>query len=239
LPSSEKLSDARRKYSTYDKEFFAIIRALEHWTHYLIAKEFILHSDHEALKYIQGQYKLNPRHAKWVEYLQSFQFVIKHKSGKMNQGADALSRRHLLISELSSNVLGFEHLKALYKRDSEFGELYEVCQSHPKGDFMVQDGYLFKGTRLCVPKCGTRELLLREVHGGSLAGHFGEDKTLSMSKEHFYWPHMRKNVQDILKRCATCQRSKSHSQPHGLYTPLPIPQGPWLDVSMDFILGLL
>ena len=30
---SEKLSDARWRYSTYDKEFFAIIRALEHWTH--------------------------------------------------------------------------------------------------------------------------------------------------------------------------------------------------------------
>jgi len=60
---SEKLSEARRKYSTYDKEFFAIIRALEHWTYCLIANEFILHSDHEALKYIQGQHKLNSRHA--------------------------------------------------------------------------------------------------------------------------------------------------------------------------------
>jgi len=40
---SEKLSDSRRKHSTYDKEFFAIVRALEHWTHYLIASEFILH----------------------------------------------------------------------------------------------------------------------------------------------------------------------------------------------------
>jgi len=49
---SEKLSDSRRKYSTYDKEFFAIVRALKHWTHYLIANEFILHSDHEALNYI-------------------------------------------------------------------------------------------------------------------------------------------------------------------------------------------
>ena len=50
----EKLSDSRGRYSTYDKEFFAIIRALEHWTHYLIANVFILHSDQEALKYIQG-----------------------------------------------------------------------------------------------------------------------------------------------------------------------------------------
>ena len=66
---SEKLSDARRKFSTYDKEFYAIIRVLEHWRHYLIGGEFILHLDYEALKFIQGQHKLNHRHAKWVKYL--------------------------------------------------------------------------------------------------------------------------------------------------------------------------
>nr|GEY33290.1 hypothetical protein [Tanacetum cinerariifolium] len=47
---SEKLNDAKRRYTTYDKEFYAIIRDLEHYQHYLISKEFILHSDHEALK---------------------------------------------------------------------------------------------------------------------------------------------------------------------------------------------
>ena len=66
---SEKCCDAKIKYSTYDKEFYAIIRCLEHYSHYLIAAEFIVHSDHEALKYIQGQHKLNIRHAKWVKYL--------------------------------------------------------------------------------------------------------------------------------------------------------------------------
>ena len=71
---SEKLDDSKRKHSTYNKEFYAIIRCLEHWSHYLIAKEFVLHSDHKALKYIQGNHKLNSRHAKWAEYLQSFHF---------------------------------------------------------------------------------------------------------------------------------------------------------------------
>jgi len=61
---SEKLNEAKRKYSTYDKEFYAIFRAFEHWRHYLVGTEFILHSDHEALKFIQGQHKLNPCHAK-------------------------------------------------------------------------------------------------------------------------------------------------------------------------------
>nr|GEZ52270.1 hypothetical protein [Tanacetum cinerariifolium] len=46
---SEKLNDAKRRYMTNDKEFYAIIRALDHWQNYLISKEFILHSDHEAL----------------------------------------------------------------------------------------------------------------------------------------------------------------------------------------------
>ncbi|GJW54123.1 RNA-directed DNA polymerase [Tanacetum coccineum] len=81
---SEKFNDAKRRYTTYDKEFYAIVRALDHWQHYLISKEFILHSDHEALKYIQGQHKLQPRHAKWVEYLQAFTFqLIKPKGWKV------------------------------------------------------------------------------------------------------------------------------------------------------------
>ena len=49
---SEKLNDAKQNYSTYDKEFYAVIQALRCWRHYLLSQEFILFSDHEALKYI-------------------------------------------------------------------------------------------------------------------------------------------------------------------------------------------
>jgi len=51
---TEKLYDSRCKYSTYDKELYAIVRCLEDWNRYLVASEFILHYDHESLKYIQG-----------------------------------------------------------------------------------------------------------------------------------------------------------------------------------------
>lgn len=79
---SEKLTNSGMRYSTYDKEFYAIVRALDHWHHYLISQEFILYSDHEALQFINGQHKLNRRHARWVEFLQAYTFHIKHKSGK-------------------------------------------------------------------------------------------------------------------------------------------------------------
>ena len=46
---SEKLNDVKRKYSTYDKEFYAIIQALKKWRHYLIPKEFTLYTKIHAL----------------------------------------------------------------------------------------------------------------------------------------------------------------------------------------------
>ncbi|XP_074296300.1 uncharacterized protein LOC141626320 [Silene latifolia] len=51
---SEKLSGAKLSYTTYDKEFYALVRARMHWSHYLQPKPFVLYSDHEALKYISG-----------------------------------------------------------------------------------------------------------------------------------------------------------------------------------------
>jgi len=149
---SEKLKVAKRKYSTYDKGFYAIMRDLEHWRHYLVGGEFILHLDHEALKFIQGQHKLNPRHAKWVEYLQAFHFVIHHKSGQLNKGADTLSRRYLLLSALESKVLGFEIIKGLYAQDEDLKELYEKRSTHAHGLFHLDNGFLFKGTQYASPR---------------------------------------------------------------------------------------
>jgi len=84
---------------------------------------------------------------------------------------------NLLLFQLDALILDFEHLKCLYAEDEDLGSLYSTCSKHPKGDFLVHEGYLFKGVWLCIPKCSTRELLVREVHGGSLAGHFRESKT--------------------------------------------------------------
>lgn len=191
---SEKFNDAKRRYSTYDKEFYAIVRALDHWQHYLISKEFILHSDHEALKYIQGQHKLQPRHAKWVEFLQAFTFTIKHKAGKLNRGVDALSRKYSLLNSLLPTVMGLDLLQCAFPTDPDFGEIYHTCCNHAKGEFHIFNGFLFKRQRLCVPRHSVRLVILQEAHEGGLAGHFGVDKTLHIERHQFFWPQMNKDV---------------------------------------------
>ncbi|KAK1602162.1 hypothetical protein QYE76_017205, partial [Lolium multiflorum] len=237
---SEKLDGARLNYPIYDKELYALVRVLEVWQHYLWPKEFVIHSDHESLKYLKSQHNLNKRHAKWVEFIESFPYVIKYKKGKENVVADALSRKiTLLLTRLEFHVLGLEEIKELYPSDAFFGPIFAKC-SVDRGfdDFYLHDGYLFKANKICIPESSLRKLLLQESHGGGLMGHFGRDKTLSMLSTHYYWPRMKRDVERLCNRCTTCLQAKSTSNPHGLYIPLPIPYAPWSDISMDFVLGL-
>lgn len=130
---SEKLGGATLNYPTYDKELYALVRALQTWQHYLWPKEFVIHTDHESLKHLKGQQKLNKRHARWVEFIETFPYVIKYKKGKDNVVADALSRRYVLLSSLDAKLLGFEHIKFLYANDSDFNKIYSSCEKFAFG----------------------------------------------------------------------------------------------------------
>ena len=134
---------------------------------------------------------MNKRHAKWVEFIETFAYVIKYKKGTENIVADALSCRHVLLHTMNTRLLGFEYMKQLYDNDSDFAEIYKACGHSTSGKFYLMDGYLFKQNRLCAPASSLRELLVREAHGGGLTGHFGVAKTLDVLHEHFYWPKMK------------------------------------------------
>ncbi|KAI3758531.1 hypothetical protein L6452_06096 [Arctium lappa] len=172
---SEKLKGAHLNYPTYDKELYAVVRALETWQHYLMPREFIIHTDHESLKHIKAQRKEN---------------IV----------ADALSRRHALLTTLGTILMGFEFIKDLYDSDPDFSGVFGACEQVAFNKFFKHEGFLFKESKLCVPKCSLRELLVREAHSGGLMGHFGVHKTLDILVEHFYWPGMKRDVTRICER---------------------------------------
>nr|GEU30846.1 hypothetical protein [Tanacetum cinerariifolium] len=113
---SEKLSGSRLNYITYDVEFYAIVRALRHWQHYLMLNyitydvEFILNSDHEELKYISNQHKSSPRHAKW-EVLSGQRYDYQVQDGFLFKGLQ------LCIPSLKEKIVAELHALGHFGRD--------------------------------------------------------------------------------------------------------------------------
>jgi hypothetical protein len=89
-----------------------LVRVLETWQHYLWPKEFVIHSDQDSLKHIRGEEKLNKHHAKWVEFIETFPYIIKHKKGKEN----VIAMVYLDVIPCSLNLiikfLVWSHLKS-------------------------------------------------------------------------------------------------------------------------------
>jgi hypothetical protein len=134
--------------------------------------------------------------------------------------------------EFQVKTLGFEHLKEMYQEDLDFKEDYEACENPLLGDkipwieYLIQDGLLFKGSQLCIPRCSMRDNLLKEKHSGGLARHFIHDKTFAQLNSSYYFPGMREDVNKFVHRCNIFQHAKGNKKNIGLYQPLPILERP-------------
>jgi hypothetical protein len=97
----------------------------------------------------------------------------------------------------------------------------------------------YKQKQLYVPKRNVRELLLKECHGGLLAGHGGAKRTTTFLKKAYYWPNLKDDAEEYVKICLTCQQNRTlNKKQAGMLQPLLIPEGPWESVSMDFMVSL-
>jgi hypothetical protein len=144
-----------------------------------------------------------------------------------------------MLSQLDCKIFGLESIKGQYEFDADFKDVILNCkEGRTWNKYVSNDGFLFRANRLCIPVGSVRLLLLQEAHGGGLMGHFGVKKTIDILANHFFWPQMKRDVERFVSRCTTCQKAKSRLNPHGLYMPLPVPFISWVDISMDFVLGL-
>lgn len=127
--------------------------------------------------------------ARWAAYLERFNYLIVYKSGVTNRVADALSRRACLLASFEAELPGMDQIKELYETDDDFGKTWlKYLKGQPLGEeYVVQDGYLFKNDRLCIPRSSLRDKLIRELHSSDLSGHVGRDKTIANLEARYYW----------------------------------------------------
>ncbi|GBG70392.1 hypothetical protein CBR_g6520 [Chara braunii] len=86
------------------------------------------------------------------------------------------------------------------------------------------------------PPCLLRVRAVAEFHDQAAASHMGFLKTLARVSRLYVWPKRKDFVKDYVDECPTCQEvNNANHLPYGLLQPLPIPEGRWQSISMDFI----
>ena len=95
---SKALGPSHKHLSIYEKEFLALIMAIEKWRPYLQRQEFFIRTDHKSLSYLCEQNLQSEMQRKAMTRLMGLQFRVVYKKGKDNGAADALSRAGHLIT---------------------------------------------------------------------------------------------------------------------------------------------
>jgi transposase InsO family protein len=129
-------------------------------------------------------------------------------------------------------------LKDCYDKDEPFAALLK--RGLKRRVFHTRKGIFYRGEKLVVPpNPDIRQYVLSEMHDAKYSGHKGATKTYELVARDFWWPGLRKDVEQYVSTCLTCQRSKPNPwKVPGKLQPLQIPESKWSSVSMDLIVEL-
>jgi hypothetical protein len=173
---SKTLTESQRKWSTPQKEAFAIYYTLCKMEHLLLDRHFTIHTDHKNLTYVNDS--VNAMVVRWKLYLQEYSFDIQHVKGVDNIVADNFSR----LCILTEDNLSEEEILQLIEEDETFYSLLELHK---------------------IPK--RIRSIIGKVHNSSV-GHHGVERTISKIKESGKsWAQMRQHVRTFIARCPCCQ----------------------------------
>ncbi|MBW0511938.1 hypothetical protein O181_051653 [Austropuccinia psidii MF-1] len=242
--NSHKLIPEELNYEICDKELLGVFWALKHWRVATL------------------------RQASWAEFLSEFHFSITYFLGHLanlpdnvylERGEEFISKNPMKFQQLikqdevqpsryfAVKVESFSNLinliqKALWKDSQYRSILQELGKGKSFQDYSLDSSsqlLLFKDW-VVVPNDPTIQLsILQKHHDFSLAGHPGQEKTLKLVKWDFHWSCMTQFIKDYVSSYQQCSRNKNiHYKRLGLLKPLPIPNGPWICLSMDFITQL-
>jgi hypothetical protein len=89
---SKNLSPAELNYTVTEKEFLAVVHAINKFHHYITGYKVFVHTDHSAIRFLMNKPITNGRVTRWLLLLQEFNITVLDRPGKENLVVDFLSR---------------------------------------------------------------------------------------------------------------------------------------------------
>jgi len=91
--ASRTLGKPEQKYETTRKELLAVVSGLKQFRQYLLGRHFIIRTDHAALTWLRRTAEPMPQLARWLTFIEQFDYEIEHRPGARHGNADGLSRQ--------------------------------------------------------------------------------------------------------------------------------------------------
>ncbi|MCO5558500.1 hypothetical protein L7F22_012085 [Adiantum nelumboides] len=185
----------------YEKELLAVIHALTQWRHSLLGADFTVFTDNQSLRYFLSQKQLSEKQMRWANILSQFHFQIVHVQGQKNVVADALSRKPLVQAISAIHRSTFEDMIDQYATDLDFADIFaRIRDGETVAGYSLREGYLMRKTMLCVTQ-PLREKVMTECHCPLYTGHRGIATTMKGVERYFYWPRLKKDVEEFVRSC--------------------------------------
>ena len=89
---SKNLTPVVLNYTITEKEFLAVIYAINKFRHYVTRYLLFLYTNHSTIKYLANKPITSGRVTRWLLLLQEFDITIRDQLGKENLVSDILSR---------------------------------------------------------------------------------------------------------------------------------------------------
>lgn len=175
----------------------AIVLAVKKWRHYLLGHQFIIKTDHRALKYLLEQLGLGNEQQRWVSKLLGYTFEIQYKLDKDNKVADALSRKEEVDFKAFSvyqydDILQWEEE---IKKDEKLSLIVQqiITNSIPPEGYTLRNECLLYHGRLVLLKDSPRiPHLIIEFHNTPTSVHSEYLRRYKRMATILYWGGMKK-----------------------------------------------
>ena len=96
-----------------------------------------------------------------------------------------------------------------------------------QGEMTVQNGLIYRGMRVIVPKVMQAEML-KKIH----ASHQGIDASLRRAKDVIFWPGMTAQIKDMIAQCGACNTYQDHQSKEPMLSH-ETPTRAWSTISQD------
>ena len=106
--ASRSLHNHERNYAISELETLGLVWSVKHFRMYLLGHHCTVYTDHSACVSLLNTPKPSAKLARWAMTIQEFDLTIKHRAGRVNQRADALSRNPADVTETNINVVTTE-----------------------------------------------------------------------------------------------------------------------------------